>query len=366
MTHESSVHPGAPQSGDNFGTGRIEINTGLFPAIGLWLRSFGFSVPGGIQLVLLSVVSLAIIGATCALSTLAFLYVHKYVAAALMVACLLPMFFFWLPYASRKMFSIAAGHVAVFTELLLKGRVANADQGLFTYGRQKIADVFGEREVFHSFHTNINRMLSHLVRSLDRMDDELPQLQFVTRRIAAIRGLILRHMSLVVISYSLSRDAKTQEDLERRSLEATCFVVQNGLGLFKTAVFAAVLERIVAALSWFVLGLALTAGLYVVGHTMIFQLPVLDFAHLDPNLLANPKLWYCLVFALVCGPLLGYFATWMFMETVMSPISTAMVLLKFHKLIENQPLQPKWVSRIEDGTFAMDRLDWLTFRALGP
>jgi hypothetical protein len=343
----------------------VEIDAGLTPAIRLWLKTLGYALPSFLYLTLLSLGSIAIISATFGLCAVAFTYVHKYVAIGLTVLGILPLVFLWMPFASRKMFNITTGHVGVFTELILTGGIDRGEMGLFKYGRAMIAGTFGEREVFHSFHSQINQMLSHLVRTLDRLDDKVPELAFAKKYLMMLRNLIVRHIEFVVISYTLAQGVESEEELEERSLEGTCYVVQNGLGLLKTAVAGAILERITASVMWFLLGLGLTAGIFFWGYSYIFELPIPDFSAFDMNLLSEIGLWISFFAAIVIGPLLGYLATWGFMEFFMRPVTTAMVLLKFHKLTQNQPLKAEWADRIRDGAFAMDRLDWLSFRTLG-
>jgi hypothetical protein len=365
MANEQYAYGQSSTYGQGASAPRVEIHPGLISATGLWIRTIAYTIPAFVQVSLLTLVSVAAMALIGAASVLGYFYVHKYAAAVVATIGFVPLFIWWMPYASRKMFNIGAGQVAVFTELFLTGKVERGANSLYGHGRTQVAKMFGEEEVFHSFHSNLDRMLYHLMHTLDRVDDHVPALGFAKKWISAIRGLIVRHTSFVVMSYALSRGANSPEELDRRSLEGTCHVVQNGVGLLKTAVFAAILERIVSSITWFILGLVITCGIFYAGYALVFHLPMPNFAHFDMNLLANTGLWYSVCAAVVLGPLLGYLATSAFMEAVMHPISTAMVLLKFHKMIENQALPLQWANRIEDGTFATDRLDWLSFQILG-
>ncbi|HNY31577.1 MAG TPA: hypothetical protein PKO15_11875 [Fibrobacteria bacterium] len=365
MANDQFANGYSTDQGRDAGQPGREIHPGLFSAIGLWIRTISYTIPAFFQLSLLSLVSVVAMGLICGLCVLAYFYVHKYATAVVATIGFVPLFIWWMPYTFRKQFSIGAGQVAVFTELLLTGKVERGTNSLYAHGRTQVAKMFGEEEVFHSFHSNLDSMLYHLVHTLDRVDDHVPGMEFVTKWISAIRGLIVRHTSFVVMSYALARGAASQSQLDQRSLEGTCYVAHNGVALLKTAVFAAILERIVSSVIWFLFGLVIACGVFYVGYALVFQLPMPDFAHFDMNLLTKMGLWYSIIAAAVLGPVLGFMAALSFMETVMHPISTAMVLLKFHKVIESQPLPLQWANRIEDGTYATDRLDWLSFQALG-
>jgi hypothetical protein len=153
---------------------------------------------------------------------LAFTYVNKYVAGVIMLLGFVPLVLFWVPFTWRKMFSMTAGHVAVMTELIN----------------------FGDREGFRAFHNRLENMLGHLMKSLDRLGEYVPQLRVIRPYLARLRGLLLRHIQWVVLSYAVARGASGEEQLKLRSLEATCYVVQNGMGLLKTALVVSIIERI--------------------------------------------------------------------------------------------------------------------------
>jgi hypothetical protein len=172
----------------------------------------------------------------------------------------------------------------------------------------------------------------------------------------------------MVLSYAIAAGAQGEEELDRASMRGTCYIMQNGLTLLKTAVFVAIIERIIGAISWFVWSVVLFAGIFLWGYTQVFELPIPDFHGITLQILtpmlSNMGVWISLTAALIAAPLLGHLITWAFMTAVVRPITTAMMLLKFHMLVSTQPLKEEWQERITTGAFALDRLDWLSFRML--
>ena len=345
-------------------TGNVAIEPGFMPAVRLNFKTMGYLLPSFAYSTALSAVSFAIVAGTIGLSVVAFMYIHKYVAGAVMLLGFVPLVLFWVPFTWRKMFSMTAGHVAVMTELINTGAVQHGNDGMFKYGRNVIATRFGDREGFRAFHNRLENMLGHLMKSLDRLDELVPQLRVVRPYLARLRGLLMRHIQWVVLSYAVARGASNEDELKMRSLEATCYVVQNGMGLLKTALVVSVIERITERVMWFLAAVSFTLAVFVTTYTVGFSQPLPDFSHLDVSMLTTEAIWVSLIAACIVGPLVGYLVTSAYVEAVLRPFASTMVLLKFHKLIQNQPLKPEWAERIRTGGYAADRFDWLSFKAM--
>ncbi len=335
-------------------------------AVRLNIKTLGYTLPSFLFSSALSAVSFAIVGATIGLCVIAFTYIHKYVAGAVLLLGFAPLLFLWVPFTWRKMFSMTAGHVAVMTELVTTGQVQRGNDSMFKYGRAVIASRFGDREGFRAFHVRLENMLGHLMKSIDRLDDYIPPLRVIRPYLARLRGLLQRHIQWVVLSYAVSKGASTEEELKLHSMEATCYVVQNGLGILKTALVVSVIERLSERVMWFFTAVSFTVAVFFTMYTVAYSQPLPDFSHTDMSslqtLLGNEGLWISLVAAVIIGPIVGYLVTSAYVEAILRPFATTMVLTKFHKMIQNQPLKPEWAARIRSGGAAADRLDWLSFK----
>jgi hypothetical protein len=353
---------------DNADEGPSEVRPGMGAAIRLYFRTISYSVPAFVIITILSLISIFFLGIVGVATWLGFQYVHKYVGIAISVVTILPLIFLWWPYADRKMFRVTAGHVAITTELIAAGKTQAESTSLFKYGQQVIAERFGQSESFYGFHDQLRSIFRHLLSTLDRIDDELPLAATLKKYVRIIEGLLVRHLETMVLSYTIAAGAQGEEELDHASMRGTCYIMQNGLTLLKTAVFVAILERIVGAISWFVWSILLFAGIFLGAYTLVFHLPIPDLHQLTLKtltpMLGNMGVWISLCAALIAAPLLGYLITWAFMTAVLRPITTAMMLLKFHMLVSTQPLKEEWQERISAGAFALDRLDWLSFRML--
>jgi hypothetical protein len=346
-----------------------EVRPGMVPAIRLYFRTLGYALPALLHVMVFSLISIAFVCVIGGLTWVGMEYIHKYVGIGLAIATVIPFALLWMPYADRKMFRVSAGHIVVFTELIGAGKTQAEGKGLFSYGRQVVADRFGDGDSFYGFHDQLRSMFGHLIRTLDRLDDSIPALETVKKYVRIIQGLLIRHLENLVLSFAIAAGSQGEEELEKSSIRGTCYIMQNGLTLLKTAVFAAILERIVGWVSTFFWCIVLAAAIFLYGYLYIFELPLPDldgitFKSIAP-LLTSVGLWISFVAAVIFGALLGHLVTWAFMTAVMRPITTAMVLLKFHTLVASQPLKEEWQARIEEGAFALDRLDWLSFRMLG-
>ncbi len=345
----------------------IIVQSGVGAAARVSLSAAGYSVPAFFFTGALMLGALVVATVLLAVASLLALYVHQY-AAAVPILLLAGAAFLGLPYLSRKYFNVTAGYVAVVTQLITQGRVDAGSAGLFAYGRKVIRTQLGEPEVLHGFHTKLDRTLSQLLRALDRADDYVPGLSVLSGLVARLKTTVRRYIQWLILSYGLSRGAHGEAQFDRAAVEGTCYVVQNGATLLKTAIFVAALERITSVVVGILSGIVLVTALFVTMYAGLYGLDLAALSELNASALTQGDILMPLVIsllvAIVVGPILAYLFLTHYMSAVFGPFSLAMMLLKFHEAIQNQRLNPEWEARIQRGDYATDRLDWLSFRAL--
>ncbi len=127
-----------------------------------------------------------------------------------------------------------------------------------------------------------------------------------------------RYLDKVILSYNLARG-----DVEpwRGAREGMVYYAQNAVPILKTAVWIVILERVLTVVLWLLL---LTPAAAI---TWMLPRAVRESAGIVTILVA----------AILAGPLRAAF---------LKPLFLIMMMVRFHALIENQPINQEWDARL--------------------
>jgi hypothetical protein len=227
---------------------------------------------------------------------------------------------FWRAVLRYTLYMLKAAHIAVLTELLTKGQVANGQQSMFTYAREVVKERFGEINVLFALDLLVDGVVGAFNRTLDWVSSLLPVpgLDSVTGAVKAVLRASTTYIDETVLSYNLARG---DENVFRSSKDGLIYYAQNCKEVLKTGVFVVVLEKVLTVLVWVVMLAPAFAMSYFVPRTgpfAFFTVFIISF--------------------LLAGNVRSAF---------LKPLFLTMVMIKFHTQIQNQPIDETWDARLE-------------------
>jgi hypothetical protein len=293
---------------------------GLAQAISLLMQSLPYALARfGI---LLGCAIVCIVWIVVAFGGAAFLGTH--IAGAFgfvwLLICLGCAGFFWGTILRYVLHLLACGHVAVLTELITKGQVGNGSESMLAYGKRVVTERFGQVNALYALNLMVRGILAAFHRTLDWVSEILPipGLDGLASLVNIILRAATRYLDKVILSYNLARG-----DVEpwRGAREGMVYYAQNAVPILKTAVWIVILERVLTVVLWLLL--LVPAG----AITLMLPSSVREQAGIVTILVA----------ALLAGPLRAAF---------LKPLFLIMMMVRFHALIENQPINQEWDARL--------------------
>lgn len=227
----------------------------------------------------------------------------------------------WAAILRYTLHMIACGHVAVLTELITRGSIGNGTEGQFAYGRRIVMDRFGEVAVLFGLNALIRSVLRAFHNALDTIGEWLP-----APGINAIVGLVntvltaaTRYLDKVVLSYDLARGG---DDPRRNIQDGLVYYCQNAKPILTTSIWMVIVERCLSILLWLLL--LVPAGV----ATMALPDAIREYGAVVTVSIA----------ALLALTLRAAF---------IQPLFLICVMIRFHALVENQPINSTWVGYLD-------------------
>jgi hypothetical protein len=215
---------------------------------------------------------------------------------------------------------LACGHVAVLTELITRGQVGNGSEPMLAYGKRVVTERFGQVNALYGLNLMVRGILATFHRTLDWIGEILPVpgLEGLASLVNIILRAATRYLDKVILSYNLARG---DEDPWTGARQGMVYYAQNAVPILKTAVWIVILERALTVVLWLLL-LAPAAAI-----TLMLPRAVHEQAGVVTILVA----------AILAGPLRAAF---------LKPLFLIMMMVRFHTLIENQPINQEWDARL--------------------
>jgi hypothetical protein len=237
-----------------------------------------------------------------------------------LLICLAGAGFFWGTILRYVLHLLACGHVAVLTELITRGQVGNGSESMLAYGRRVVTERFGQVNALYGLNLLVRGILGAFHRTLDWISETLPipGLEGIANLVNIILKAATRYLDKVILSYNLARG---DQEPWRGAREGMVYYAQNAMPILKTAVWIVILERALTVVLWLLL-LAPAA-------TITWMLP--RAVHEQAGIVT------ILVAAILAGPLRAAF---------LKPLFLIMMMVRFHALIENQPINQEWDARL--------------------
>jgi hypothetical protein len=295
---------------------------GLATAIGLLIRSLPYALARFAVLLAFSIA--AIVWAVIAFGGAAWLGTHVASAFGIvwLLVCVVGIGWFWGAVLCYTLHLIACGHVAVLTQLITVGRVGDGSESQFAFGRRVVTERFGQVTALFGLNALVRGVLQTFHRTLDWLGEMLPipGLESLANLLTIILRAATRYLDKVILSYNLARN---DEDPWRGAREGIVYYCQNAQPILKTSVWIVILERVLSFLLWLAL-LAPAAAITV----------MLPQAMRESGGVAT-----VLIAVLLAATLRASFV---------KPLFLIMIMVRFHALIEHQPINEAWAARLDE------------------
>jgi hypothetical protein len=236
------------------------------------------------------------------------------------IACVVGIGWFWGAVLRYALHLIACGHVAVLTELITRGQVGNGSESMFSYGKRVVTERFGQVNALFALNLLVRGILASFHRTLDFIGELLPipGLESLANLINIVLRAATRYLDKVIFSYNLARN---DGDPWRGAREGIIYYCQNAKPILKTSIWIVILERVLSFVLWLLL-LAPAAAITV-------MLP------------AATREWGGIVTILIAVLLAAALRA-----AFIKPLFLVMMMVRFHALIEGQPINQAWDDRL--------------------
>ena len=293
---------------------------GLGTAIGLLMRSLPYALARcGI---LLAYSLAAIIWLVVTFGGAAWLSAHIANAFGVVwfILCVVGVGWFWGAVLRYILHLLACGHVAVLTDLITHGQIGNGNESQLAYGRRVVTERFGQVNALYGLNLLVRGILQAFHRTLDWIGEMLPipGLESLSNVINIVMRAATRYLDKVILSYNLARN---DQDPWRGAREGIVYYCQNARPILQTSIWIVILERVLTGLLWLLL-LAPAAAI-----TLLLPHAVRESAAIVTIIIA----------ALLAATLRAAF---------IKPLFLIMMMVRFHALIEHQPINQEWDARL--------------------
>jgi hypothetical protein len=310
----------SPPSAVRHSYGLTVRDHGLITAFGLLFRTMPYAIARfGI---LLGYSFACIIWIVVAFGGAAWLGTHVAGAFGVLwfVLCVVGVGWFWGTVLRYALHLLACGHVAVLTELIVRGQVGNGDESMMSYGKRAVLARFGEVNILFGMNMLVRGILNSFHRTLDWVDQmiPIPGLESLSSLVTLVLRAATRYLDKVILSYNLARNDGNPWIGAREGL---VYYAQNARPILVTSAWIVILERVLTVVLWLLL-LAPAA-------TIMLMLPA--------GVRESGGIVTVLIAVLLAGTLRSAF---------IKPLFLIMIMVRFHALTENQPINQDWDSRL--------------------
>lgn len=233
----------------------------------------------------------------------------------------------WRFVVRYMLYLIKAAHIAVLTELITTGSIANGSQGMFEYGKRVVTERFGEVNAMFALDLLIAGIVGAFNRTLNWVASLLPipGLDSVMGFVNAVLRASTTYIDETIFSYNLARG---DENVYRSSKDGLIYYAQNAKEVLKTGLWVVVLDRVLTVVIWIVM--------LAPGFALSWMLP--------GNTGGTVMIVGAILFA---GSVRSAF---------LKPLFLTMVMVKFHAMAKNQPINLEWDQRLTTASNKFEEL----------
>jgi hypothetical protein len=296
-------------------------NSSLFSAIGLLMRTLPYALVRFAISLAFAIACIVWLTITIGGAAVAGRFIAPVFGVGWFITCIVAAGWFWGAVLRYVMHLIECGHIAVLTELIVHGRVGNGNESMFAYGKRIVVERFGEVNVLFAMNLLVRGVVNAVHSTIEGIGRLLPipGLEAIGNLVTAIFRAATRYMDKVIFSYNL---ASGDPNPWRGAQQGLVYYAQDAKPLLKQAVWIVVLEHVLSVVLWLALLIPAAAVTAILPHDV-------------RNVGAVVTIGIAALFALAAR---GAF---------LKPVFLIMVTVRFHELVEHQPINQEWVARLD-------------------
>jgi hypothetical protein len=291
-------------------------NADLSTAFGLVLRTLPYALGRFAVLFATSLVTLVWYVVTFGGWALLARAIHPLAGLVWFIAGCFMYGYLWKTLVRYFLYMLKAGHIAVLTELVTRGQIGEANEGMFDYGKRVVTERFGQMNAMFALDLLVHGVVRAFNRTLDWIAGLLPVpgLRDVMGVVNAIVYSAASFVDETILSYSLARG---DNDVFRSSRDGLIYYAQNSKEVLKTGIWIVVLDKVSTFIAW-----------------IVMLAPALLIAAMLP---ASVK-GIGFLFTLVMSALF----TWNLRAAFLEPLFLTMIIIKFHVSVHGQAINLEW------------------------
>jgi hypothetical protein len=296
-------------------------SSGLLTAIGLLVRSLPYALMRFAVLLALSLACVVWLVVTIGGSVWTGTHIAGAVGVTWFISCAAAAGWFWAAILRYALHLIECGHVAVLTDLIVRGKVGNGSESMFAYGKRTVTERFGQVNALFALNLLVRGVVNAVHSTIESVGHLLPipGMDSLAKAITAILRAATRYMDKVIFSYNL---ATGDANPWRTAQDGVVYYAQNAKPILKQAVWIVVLDYALSAVMWLILLIPATALVAVLPAS------VREVGGVVTMVVA-------VVFALAAR---GAFV---------KPVFLIMIMTRFHALIQHEAINAEWVARLD-------------------
>lgn len=296
-------------------------SSSVMTSIGLLMRSLPYALMRFAVLLTFSIACVIWMVVTIGGAAWTGAHIAGVVGITWFVVCVGAAAWFWTAILRYALHLIECGHVAVLTELITHGQIGNGSESMFAYGKRVVTERFGQVNVLFALNLVVRGVVNAVHSTIEGIGHLLPipEIDSIAKAITAILRAATRYMDKVIFSYNLATGGANPW---RTAQDGVVYYAQNAKPILKQAVWIVVLDYVLGALLWIVL-LVPAAALVAILPASVREAG------------GAVTMVVAILFALSAR---GAF---------LKPVFLIMIMTRFHALIEHEPVNDEWVTRLE-------------------
>jgi hypothetical protein len=224
--------------------------------------------------------------------------------------------YLWYAVLRYALHLLECGHVAVLTQLIQYNQLGDTSESMMSLGIRLVRQHIAQATVLYGLHALIRGIVDGFNRTVDFFAELLPipGLDSILYVLHLILRAATRYIDKAIFSYNLARG---DDNPWRSSQDGIIYYCQNAKEILKKSVWIVILDKLLTFVVW----------LLLLG-------PAVGVALLLPSAVRE---WGTVAYMLIAA-LFAFTVRAAFLK----PLFLIIILIRFHTLIENQPINETW------------------------
>jgi len=221
----------------------------------------------------------------------------------------------WSVFVRYALYLIKCGHIAVLTELITTGTIANGREGMFEYGKRIVTERYGQVNVLFALDILVEGVVRAFNRTLQWISSiiPIPGIQALTNLVTTVLHAATTYLDETIFSYNLARG---DENPWRGGKDGIIYYCQNNKEILKTAAWCVLFDYLLTAVAW-----------------LIMLAPAALFTYVMP-VIGGWTFLVAVMFAINVR------------QAFLKPLFLIMIMSKFHLTVRGQAINEEWDAKL--------------------